>query len=195
MANLSAAARYDGHGVGIDVSAALHDAGVVGLWEYRLDCGLVYADSAMAHFYGLDPDNAHMGLPPEEYRKAIHPHDVHQAIAALRRAIVTGQEYRTRYRVIGSNGASRLIETHGRPTRIRGKTVRLTGVNIRVEEAEVASDSLSEMANLAMKIVALAAGSDDPHAIYFAKMLLAHIGDQIARQLIDAGNLHNDEPQ
>lgn len=121
-----------GHGVGVDIASTLKAAGIIGLWTYDLARGLVFTDKAMAITYGVDPDLAANGLPPDAFQKAFHPDDLPGASYALKMAVANCTEYSMRYRLIHPDGSVSMIEARGRPFVSEGKTIRMTGANFDV---------------------------------------------------------------
>lgn len=193
---LNATDHYEGHGIGIDVHTTLHDAGVVGLWEYRIAERRVYADRAMALFYGVDPDMASVGLSPEVFRAAIHPDDRPLAIAAICDAIESGEEYHVRYRVLAADGSHAWVDVHAKPHQHDGATIRLTGVNILASTAApsdpvVPTDPMIELADLAMRLTALARSIDRGDITYFSEMLMVEIANTLADRLMENADGHS----
>jgi hypothetical protein len=177
--------RADGHGVGIDVDRTLGNAGVIGLWEYRIDEELVYSDAAMAVFYGVDPELARSGVPPCQFRRAIYAADLDAAVAALKFAISSGSDYVVRYRVLQRNGTLRLIEVRGRPKIKKGRTVSVTGVNTDVtEQVDRMASPLHQLGHVCVEAVSLAKALNDSDLRLFAGMLAIQVGTNLGQDLM-----------
>ncbi|RYE32388.1 MAG: hypothetical protein EOP23_12495 [Hyphomicrobiales bacterium] len=171
----------DGVGRGLNVHAALAAAGVVGLWEYRINLDLVICDEAMSRLYGIHPDEGVKGVPPSLLRRAIEEDDLPEAIGNLKRAIDTGGYYQARYRVKG-NGGVHWISARAKPISINGRTVSLSGINLMVSTE--ASELHSKLGSTAIELLSLCRQSNDLVAIYFAEMLLEHISSLISTRTI-----------
>lgn len=183
--NMGSVRHYGGHGRGIDAATLLRDAGVVGMWEYRLDEGLVYADHAMALNYHVDPLRAGGGLPPEAYHEAIHPEDLGQAIYLCERAIATGTDYVARYRIRVGRDRWREVDVRGRVHLRAGRATRMIGVNRLVSPGQD-QDPLNRLSELAVEMVALARQLKEHDIAYFAELMLFQVGYRLADRLKDA---------
>lgn len=177
--------HHCGYRPSVDTASLLRDAGVVGMWDYRLDEGLVYADHAMALNYHVDPLRAGDGLPPEAFHGAIHPDDLPQAVALVRRAIATGTDYIARYRIRMAHGAWREVDVRARVQLRAGKPSRLIGVN-RLVSSRGGEDALNRLSVLATEMVALARTIKDRDIGHFAELALFEVGYRLADRLKQA---------
>ncbi|RYF30753.1 MAG: hypothetical protein EOO23_04405 [Comamonadaceae bacterium] len=167
----------DGVGIGLNLHDALLGAGVVGLWEFRIDLGLVLCDKAMSRLYGIDPADGAEGVPPDKLRESIEAADLPNAVASLTHAIQSGSEYRAKYRVT-ANGRTVWVRAHAKPRMVAGRTVSLSGINLlAASEDDHAHDKI---VGCMFEVVSLCRQIDDDVSVYFAEMLLQHVGELAA---------------
>lgn len=78
----------------------------------------------------------------------VHPDEAANVVAALRRAVATGEDYAMRYRMRGADGAYRWIETRAEPLRNQDGTIaQWYSVSIDIEDevrAQQAEEALRE---------------------------------------------------
>lgn len=113
-------------------------AGAVGTWDWNIPGGRMYADERLASFFGIDPERAEAGLPPEEYTRLVHEEDRARVEAAIAHTLETGDAYEIEYRVLGTDERIRWVlargrveyDEQGRPLRFPGA---LSDITARVE--------------------------------------------------------------
>jgi PAS domain S-box-containing protein len=100
-----------------------------GIWTWSLDEDILYADTALAKLFGVNPSEALVGLPIEHYLARIHPQDRPRVARAISDAVIDGLPYHDEYRVTDSNGSIRVVIAFGRCFRNRaGNPVHYAGI-------------------------------------------------------------------
>lgn len=90
-----------------------------GIYTWCLENDTLYADTALAALFGLDPAATLKGLPVTEYMARVHPEDQGAVATLIRQAIEDGHPYRAEYRVLDAAGATRSVIAFGRCFRDR----------------------------------------------------------------------------
>lgn len=85
-----------------------------GIFSWNVGDDVLYADTAVAFLFGLDPQETLAGLPGQRYLDRIHPDDRPATAALWSEAIQTGKPYHAEYRVTGLDGNERLVMAFGR---------------------------------------------------------------------------------
>ncbi|MES2184031.1 MAG: PAS domain-containing protein [Pseudomonadota bacterium] len=96
---------------------ALGVSDMVGIWDWDLQAGLLYADARFARFYGVDPARAEAGAPLEEYVRGIHPDDMPRVEAEIAELLAGVASYACDYRVRQSDGNYRWVAARGKLVR------------------------------------------------------------------------------
>jgi PAS domain S-box-containing protein len=110
--------------------ADLADIDEAGIWTWYLNENILYADTAVARLFGMDPEEALIGLPVEPYLARIHPEDRPDVCRAISDAVVGGQTYHAEYRVTDAFGETRIVISFGRCFRDRtGNPVQYAGIS------------------------------------------------------------------
>jgi len=105
----AAATLRDAH---IQLEAALA-AGSIYTWRWNILENRVTTNRSFAHLFGVDPDGAVAGLPIEQFLNGIHPGDRTTVIAAIKRAIATGEPYIAEFRIQTQNDEDRWVIARG----------------------------------------------------------------------------------
>ncbi|MBB3543862.1 MULTISPECIES: PAS domain-containing protein [unclassified Rhizobium] len=111
-----------------------------GLFTWDLNSNLVYADSALAELFGLDPVETERGLPVQTYLDRVHPDDAPTLAKQINDAIIaehpTVQEYRSRK----ADGSYIHVSAFGRCFRDRNDNpVHYAGIVMATEKAPAGS--------------------------------------------------------
>ncbi|AHG45418.1 diguanylate cyclase [Rhizobium leguminosarum bv. trifolii CB782] len=85
-----------------------------GIFTWDLATDTVYADSALAILFGLDPAQTVAGLPIIKYLDRIHPDDKPSVAKAISDSVITGNPYRHDYRVFDRSGQIVAVAAFGR---------------------------------------------------------------------------------
>ncbi|MFS2151434.1 PAS domain-containing protein [Rhizobium sp. Rhizsp42] len=86
----------------------------VGLFTWDIGNDLIYADSALALLFGLDPALTQRGLPIETYLDRVHPSDRPQLAKQITDAIIAEHPTEQRYRVLDASDVYRYVRAVGR---------------------------------------------------------------------------------
>ncbi|MBB3741946.1 PAS domain-containing protein [Rhizobium sp. BK591] len=85
-----------------------------GIFTWVLATDTVYADTALANLFGLDPEETIAGLPVMRYLDRIHPDDKPSVAKAISESVITGNPYRHDYRVFDRSGQMVTVAAFGR---------------------------------------------------------------------------------
>lgn len=88
-------------------------AGSVYTWRWSITDNRLFGNTALAHLFAVDPQDAANGLPIEMFINAIHPDDRAGVFEKVNQAIATGEEYRAEYRVHTATGDERWLMARG----------------------------------------------------------------------------------
>jgi PAS domain S-box-containing protein len=114
---------------------ALSAGGNVGIWDWHIEKGLVYADENTAKLYGIDPKAAAVGTSNLLYERMLHPEDIPVLTDAIVGCIATGEPYTAEYRVRRADGSYGWVESMGRCVYdADGHACRVTGIKLDVTE-------------------------------------------------------------
>ncbi|WP_190275803.1 PAS domain-containing hybrid sensor histidine kinase/response regulator [Thiorhodovibrio frisius] len=125
------------------------EAARFGVWDFDVASGRLTWDPWMHRLYGSDP-KAFRG-EYADWRDAVHPEDRERAAAKVQRALETGQEFTSEFRVCWPNGDIRRLkgvaqvikDEHNQPLRMTGINYDITD-RWRAEQAVRASAELLE---------------------------------------------------
>ncbi|MBW4565735.1 MAG: response regulator [Mojavia pulchra JT2-VF2] len=88
-------------------------AGAVYTWRWKISEDCLITDAALSRLFAVDPVDAAKGLPLQMFVNAIHKEDQSQVLAAINRAIETGEEYIAEYRIHTATGEERWVAARG----------------------------------------------------------------------------------
>jgi PAS domain S-box-containing protein len=124
---------------------ALAAANGVGAWDWDVTKDLVYADESFANLYGVDPAEAATGITIAKFFRNMHPHDRTHVEQAIQRALRTGEEFNSEYRLNQSDGSVRWVAAVGRCSfDPAGAPARFPGITIDVTERKQTEEALRE---------------------------------------------------
>ena len=123
-----------------DVLRLVHQIGKIGHWEWNSLTDENNWSPEIEALYGLPPGGFEGGY--QGWAKLVHPDDLPQAEADVRRAMQTG-EYFTEFRVIWPDGSVHWLETRASVFKDNhGKPVRIVGVNMDITERKRQEEAL-----------------------------------------------------
>jgi PAS domain S-box-containing protein len=123
-----------------EILQLVHQIGKIGHWEWNSLSNENRWSPEIEALYGLPPGGFEGGY--EGWAKLIHPNDLAQAEADVRRALETG-EYFTEFRVIWPDGSVHWLETRAKVfTDGQDKPARIMGVNMDVTERKRQEEAL-----------------------------------------------------
>ncbi len=105
------------------------EASRIGVWELDVGSGQLHWDARMQQLYGVQRDGVYTY---ETWRNALHPDDLEEAERVFARALETGKDYVTEFRVMTANGEVRHIRAYGTTYRDSRFRKKLVGVNWNV---------------------------------------------------------------
>jgi len=114
------------------LAADLPDAG---FFTWDVPENVVYADSALASLFGLDPVATEKGLPIENYLDRVHPEDLPRLAKTISDSIVAHRPQQEVYRVLNIHEKYVTVSSLGRGFRDNnGEPVRYVGIVIPADE-------------------------------------------------------------
>ncbi len=127
------------------LTSALNAAGMVGTWDWHVPTDVTYCDARLAELCSVDPNLAEEGAPRATYFGAVHPDDIERVLAAVDRAIASGERFSEDCRLLQKDGSIRWVIARGRclydPS---GKPLRFSGAVVDVTESRQAELALKE---------------------------------------------------
>jgi PAS domain S-box-containing protein len=127
------------------LTSALNAAGMVGTWDWHIQTDASYCDARLAELCSVDPKLAEEGAPRSTYFSAVHPDDLERVLAAVDRAIASGERFSEDCRLLQKDGSVRWVIARGQclydPS---GKPLRFSGAVVDVTESRQAELALKE---------------------------------------------------
>ncbi len=124
---------------------ALEAANGIGTWDWDVNKDLVYADEGFARLYGVAPEKAAAGVGISEFTQNMHPDDRGRVERAIERALRTGEEFNSEYRLNQSDGSVRWVSAVGRCSiGSDGAPARFPGVSIDITDRKNTEEALRE---------------------------------------------------
>ncbi|MBB3084653.1 SpoIIE family protein phosphatase [Geodermatophilus sabuli] len=125
------------------------DAGQVGTFDLDLGTGALTVDDRLLELSGMD--RVTFTGRPEDVYAHVHPDDVAEVVARVRKAVATGGTYQAEYRIVLADGSHRWIAARGQTVGgVDGTDPRLVGVVIDTttqrEPQEQTAQIVDEMA-------------------------------------------------
>jgi PAS domain S-box-containing protein len=132
-------------------------AGAVYTWKWQIPGDRIIVNAAFAHLFAVDPVGAATeGLPLEIFLRAIHEEDRPHIVAAIKRAIETGEEYIAEYRVHTATGDERWVVARGRVEYdTAGKPVAFPGALADITERKRAQEDCDRFFQLSRDMLAI----------------------------------------
>ena len=126
------------------LSMALGASGIVGVWDFKLDTGVLTADDRFANMYDLDPKAAATGLPIQTVLARVHQDDRPSIDAIIGMAKINTAPIRAEFRLVNANGAIRWVLVTGRVVVDGGgKPILQTGLAVDITEQKLVAEQLA----------------------------------------------------
>ncbi len=131
-----------------DVSARLQlamNAAHAGVWDWDVAGDRLVWDEGMYRLYGISPGR--FGGAYDAWVAGLHPDDLREAGEAVQRALRGEEEFNSEFRVVWPDGTVHYIKANGKvqrdpdgkPLRMIGTNLDITGYRLAVQAAEVAN--------------------------------------------------------
>lgn len=95
---------------------ALSAANTIGTWNWDIPSNSVRSDPRFAEIFGVDPEQAALGVPIEQFFEGVASEDRPGLERQIEEAIASGEPFHAEYRVRPKDGPFRWIEAQGRCT-------------------------------------------------------------------------------
>jgi PAS domain S-box-containing protein len=127
------------------MSLAISGTDLVGTWDWDVVNDKVTADDQFAALFNLDSLRAGLGVPIQDFLRAVHPDDVGRVGDEIAAALREGTIFKSEYRLQHPDGKQTWVVASGRPRLdSEGRVHRFPGVAIDVTAQHQAADALSE---------------------------------------------------
>ncbi len=132
-------------------------AGGVYTWKWKILEDRIIVNAAFAQLFAVDPVSAATeGLPLDMFLRAMHEDDRPHILAAINRAIETGEEYLAEYRVHTATGEERWVTARGRVEYdAAGKPVAFPGALADITERKRAKEDRDRFFQLSLDMLAI----------------------------------------
>lgn len=117
------------------------EASRIGVWEIDIGSGELHWDARMQQLYGVQGADRYSY---ETWRKTLHPDDLEEAERVFNRAIDSGKDYVTEFRIKTGSGEVRHIRAYGTTYRDSRFRKKLVGVNWNVTADVLLQQELRE---------------------------------------------------
>ncbi|MEO5805270.1 PAS domain-containing protein [Devosia sp.] len=128
------------------LSLALSGTNLVGTWDWDVAHDVVTADDRFAKLHGIDPLQAGIGVPVDQFLNAVHPEDRARVEQEITTAVANASTYRSEYRLVRSeDGRVQWVVASGRPrTDAAGRVTRFPGVVVDITEQKLVAEALAK---------------------------------------------------
>lgn len=132
------------------------EAAEIGTWEWRVQEERMVMGASFARMFGVDPEDAREGVPPETFLDGIHEADKERVLATIDDALESCGEYEAEYRLRTADGDLRWVVARGtvdcndagRPISFPGAITDITERKRAETELERQNERLNEFANV-----------------------------------------------
>lgn len=122
------------------IRASFEETTDSGIFNWDVENNVVFADSALATLFGIDPGEAKHGLPIETYLVRVHPDDKAELSQVIAHAIVADVPQQHVYRVMGTDGNYIHVASFGRAFhRKDGSLAAYAGIVVPAGEISIPS--------------------------------------------------------
>jgi PAS domain S-box-containing protein len=131
------------------IRSFLAAAGASGTWDWDIVADELSVDASFAELYGLDADQALVGLPTSTFFKAIHPLDRARMRIAVAGIVAGAEQFSKEFRVVPPDGTTLWVHGRGqthfdamdRPLRFTGLLVDVTARKRTEERLRIAQSA------------------------------------------------------
>lgn len=117
------------------------------VWDWDLTTGNYYRSGSIHLWLGLK-DVTREGDPNELVMKRIHPDDQESFDKLMRETVINGSRFRTEIRLMHEDGSPVWVQSQGKAIVDKnGRTVRMSGTTININEKKLAEKKLKETAD------------------------------------------------
>ncbi|MFC7231003.1 PAS domain-containing protein [Saliphagus sp. GCM10025308] len=92
---------------------AATEAGAIATWEWDVPENRLRAGASFATLFGIDPDDARDGIPPDKYLTSIHENDLERVERKVGTSIETCGEFEAEFRVWNADDELRWVVARG----------------------------------------------------------------------------------
>ncbi|MBX3483473.1 PAS domain-containing protein [Phenylobacterium sp.] len=127
------------------IEIALDAGGIVGTWDLDLATNRLTCDGRFARLFGMSAQDGRASIDNDLFAHLVHPDDRARWRNVLAQAARTGADYKCRYRIVTSDGATHWYLDAGRAVRDeKGAVVKLCGVVVDLTSQIAAEDALAD---------------------------------------------------
>jgi PAS domain S-box-containing protein len=131
-------------------------AGSVGTWLWNLPDDRIRMGPEFARTFGVDPDDARVGVPLERFTSSIHEADRERVEADIDAAVESCSEYQTEYRIRDADDEVRWViarghvecDADGTPVRFPGVLIDITDRKASERQLERQNERLDEFTSI-----------------------------------------------
>ncbi|MDB5185635.1 MAG: hypothetical protein JWL85_158 [Candidatus Saccharibacteria bacterium] len=116
-------------------------ASKLGTWEWNMEAQKLVWNEDLKRIYGLEAEEE---ITYEKYLKMVHPDDLAGMRATIADAIKKGKSYRVEHRVVWADGSMHWVLGQGKAIQKEGKTVRMIGTSMNIDERKKAELRIAE---------------------------------------------------
>nr|WP_276521498.1 GGDEF domain-containing phosphodiesterase [Shewanella sairae] len=121
------------------------DAAQIGIWDYDLKTQSLHWDNWMYKIYGICPNETQAAY--KIWEKSVHPEDLAQAVNDFNKAVSTGENFDSEFRIIRGDGEIRNIQASAKViTDNQNIAIRLVGSNIDITQSKMSENKIYELA-------------------------------------------------
>ncbi|MEZ9594795.1 putative bifunctional diguanylate cyclase/phosphodiesterase [Shewanella sp. 10N.261.52.F9] len=122
------------------------NAAQIGIWDYDLKQQALHWDNWMFKLYGLSPDKTQATY--QIWKNSVHPEDLAHAVRDFNKAVSTGENFDSEFRIIRGDGEIRHIQASAKVITDKQKlAIRLIGSNIDITQSKKSENKIYELAN------------------------------------------------
>ncbi|BAY73415.1 multi-sensor hybrid histidine kinase (plasmid) [Trichormus variabilis NIES-23] len=115
----------------------------MGTWNWNIQTGKIYWSDNLEAFFGLETGEFDGSL--EMFVARLHPEDRDRLLAAVARAVATGEDYDIEFRVVYPNGKIRWALSQGKVFYDQhGQPMQMAGIDMDITERKLSAEALRE---------------------------------------------------